>query len=508
MAEPTWIDPEPIPTSTDPENPDVWGATRNQHIAELAARTVWLRDQASSGPGMAGSASDDASERLAAWLDSGSGALRIASAGDSTMNDGRDWLRAWFGRLLGPAYPSVRLEASTWATDAYPAPTVLQPGEPVGGDDGGLRTVVHDTFTRTADDLHGTTPDIGGVWSGPSGAVGQWRIDGSAAVSTPSFDGGPRSDGGVRGAEKIEAYWTGVTLDLTPTTAVKVLRLTVMDPTTAGDMIRVELRVNADGTTLTRVVVAGSASQTINGPTGAIPSGSFDVEMTIEGSALSCTVNGQAFSGTLNAGGVEIASRASAIGFYGTINIGPGGASISEVQMDVTTAAEPGGVNTISLRNGGVAGSKIDYQHTRLADMYPADDPIDVMIIGHGHNYGTGDSAAYIAEVDDFLTDFLELHPEAMIVISSQNPQHEPRSSAQVAAQADRMHAARLYARQHGYTYVPVYETFARLPDGGRSLLEVDGLHPTTAQSGTPDDIGSVVWAKTWHEIIRSRTLV
>lgn len=44
MSEPTWENIDPIPLSTIPGKPDVWGATRNNQIAELANRTVKLRD--------------------------------------------------------------------------------------------------------------------------------------------------------------------------------------------------------------------------------------------------------------------------------------------------------------------------------------------------------------------------------------------------------------------------------------------------------------------------------
>lgn len=43
MSEPTWENIDPIPLSTNPAKPDVWGGQNNDNVSELTARTVALR---------------------------------------------------------------------------------------------------------------------------------------------------------------------------------------------------------------------------------------------------------------------------------------------------------------------------------------------------------------------------------------------------------------------------------------------------------------------------------
>jgi hypothetical protein len=164
----------------------------------------------------------------------------------------------------------------------------------------------------------------------------------------------------------------------------------------------------------------------------------------------------------------------------------------------------PGQMSGLTVWNAAAAGKTLAYHRDRLAAMYP--DPLDVLVVSMGHNYGTQSPASFIADVESFLTAFKAAHPETTVVLSSQNPQKAP--SLTVAAHAARQAALRDFAFVNGYEYLPGYETFAALPSGGAAFIGPDGIHPTSPTFGTLEDSGAVRWAQAWFDRVENTRLL
>lgn len=161
--------------------------------------------------------------------------------------------------------------------------------------------------------------------------------------------------------------------------------------------------------------------------------------------------------------------------------------------------------SSLEIWNGAVGGTTLAHQRDRIATMYPSNMRFDRILVTGGHNHGTQEPADFLAILGAFIAAFRAAHPEARILISSQNPQFAPSST--IAAHARRQQALRGYALERGYEYLPVFEAFTAQPDGGASLvLSSDGIHPTTS---TNSDIttwnGSMLWAAVWMSTINSR---
>ena len=86
----------------------------------------------------------------------------------------------------------------------------------------------------------------------------------------------------------------------------------------------------------------------------------------------------------------------------------------------------------------------------------------------------------------------------------SQNPQFAPAAS--VISHRDRQLAIREAHRRLGMDYVGGYEAIASQPDGGASLVQSDGIHPTTPPIGvTEGEYGAVKVAEAIMESVNAR---
>jgi len=111
----TWVDPTPIPTSTDPNNPDEWGQLRNDHIAELTARTNELREPRSTGW-------LDVSSMLAAGYEANNFGLRIMRSGNTVHLVGGFTKDATANSPLFSGFPTGFMSMA-------PSPTVVATAE-------------------------------------------------------------------------------------------------------------------------------------------------------------------------------------------------------------------------------------------------------------------------------------------------------------------------------------------------------------------------------------------
>lgn len=191
-----------------------------------------------------------------------------------------------------------------------------------------------------------------------------------------------------------------------------------------------------------------------------------------------------------------------AMGTYAGIIAGTSAtfASVDSVAISVPTVAEA--YAGIQVWNAAVGGATLAYQQQRLAAMFNQP-KIDVLIVSGGHNYATKSPAEFIAEVESFVTAYRALHPESLILVSSQNPQKAP--AGYVAAHAARQAALREWAKQSGYEYVPAFESFLAQPDKGESLIQADGIHPTTPPAYSTAASGATVWAQALNEMVSAR---
>lgn len=146
---------------------------------------------------------------------------------------------------------------------------------------------------------------------------------------------------------------------------------------------------------------------------------------------------------------------------------------------------------TLDVLNAAVPGSRLTL-HTQHAQTMFSAGPIDALICASGHNYGFGTPESFLAELDGFVQAYLALRPESAVAVSSQNPQYEPAVTAE--QHKARQAALRRHATAQGWDYVPAFEVFAALPDGGASLVDSDGVHPLPS--------GGTTWAQAWQDEI------
>jgi hypothetical protein len=263
--------------------------------------------------------------------------------------------------------------------------------------------------------------------------------------------------------------------------------------------------------------ISGSATQL--GSTSTNPPGStansatplaVTVVLTINGTAASLTVQiaGQSdvvISGTLTGGDVTA---------MGT-RTGTGGANLGSAitlgNIVIATPFTAGVYHGITIYNGAVAGSTLAFQTTHVATLYPDATQIDVLLVGNGHNATSLTDAAFIQMFEDFLSAYVALHPESRIVVTSENPQKlgTLTTATTVANHARQQMLLRSWALAEGYEYVPVFEAFTNQTDGGVSLINADGIHPTLPASWTANTwCGYVLMGSTWMRQIASRRRV
>lgn len=440
-----------------------------------------------------GAARPHVGSNLASALDMGYGDLVVAVAGDSTGNDTFEWVRK-LATYFVDRYPAdLGVTYRLWddATQTYPSVTTLRSGT---APTGGPTTLLHDTFTRTASDLKGTTPDVGPAWGGATNAAGDWSIDGTKAVRTSDSSSSQQAvDLGQQG--DVTLTLTGVTMSTIGDTANREFNA-IVKQVDATNYLRMRLQVAAStGAVAWHLfkVAAGSsttlATGTANPITANTASVTFDCQVSVIGDQFQAIIGANTVTATLSAGDLTTYGPATTVGFTssaGTLV----GMSISEVTAVVDVTPTPG--HSVAIYNGSMPGSTLAYQQSRIADMYPVEP--DLLFISPGHNYNATNATDYLAAVDSFVTDMRATYPDLPVVVMSQNPEFTDggRSASYVSAHAARFAALRPHAAAQGWGYVPVFEAFVSKPSGGRAWVMADGIHPAYDPTGVND--GGDLW--------------
>lgn len=434
----------------------------------------------------------NAIQLLASRLKFGADNITVGIASDSTGNDSNDWPRL-FLKLIRDGFPSVHIEHSLWASTEYGAATVINAGE---GEPESGGTLLSDTFTRTGE-LVGSTTDDGKVWAG---SAGSWSGDGNYAKASAL--------GRLlyNAATPDITLHTTISLVTTGTGTAQTLRIPI--GTTAaggGNMVFASIAVNGTGGVSVGLWKTIAGSSTLIGgaqsPAGIANSSAtpqivtLDLTVAIQNVTLAVSVNG---GNATNITGTITESDYSSLSTFSGLNAISAlpGFSVNDISM--STPPGPPTYQSLTVWNGSVAGTKLQYQLDRLAIMYPVERPLDVLIITTGHNYTTSTPSAFVGELTTFTDAFLTLHPETLILMCSQNPEFLPSSG--VVGHKNRQYEVRIESSKQGWSYVPVFEAFDSMADGGISLVGADGIHPTSppAPPSEPvDGYGSSLWAKT-----------
>jgi len=386
----------------------------------------------------------------------------VAVLGDSTGNDANEWVRLSLA-ALGVAYPASTLVDRVWNDGAtsYGSPVTVQTG---------VALTFRDTFTRTGVVI-GSLPDVGGAWFGDAGADGHYTLDGTKLAFTGTALASFFSYAGA-GAARASCNFTFS--EVQSNTSIRLYG----QYKDASNFVAIFITFGASITWTITKKIAGAfgtvATGTVNpfAPGGA----TFAASITVNGTAVSALVNGVALSGTLLAGDVTAMTAANpgtGVGFNVV------GGSVADYQVELIGGAS---LTQVASYNGSVPGTPIATSLARLPGILPV--APDVVIISHSHNQGTDTPAVFTAKLVELVDAVLALHPDAGIVLSSQNPRVSPAMG--IAEHAARMVAARTLARRRGWGYIAVTERFAQQANVP-ALMDSDGVHPK-------DPVGRVLW--------------
>lgn len=403
-----------------------------------------------------------------------SGNITMGVAGDSTWNAIDEAIDLYMAKLATD-YPWLAISIKHWndATQAYDADAVISAGT---ADTGGL--VFNDTFTRTAADLFGTTPDIGTAWGRDgANATGDWSIDGAKLVRTADATSGNMLANAISQGDQTVSL--SGTISSTNTGVARNHRL-YFHYASSTDHLFAQIAVSSTGVVsfslvkrigniVTTVASGGGAGMASN--TASIP---YTLSVSKNGLNVSATLNSTTISGVLSSDDDLAVAGGTQAGFSGSVLQND---TIDNFQINIPN---PAPAKKLTLYNASWPGSKLDYQQPRLASMFPVD--LDVLLINSGHNYGAASPDAYLDAMSDFIYSFRLLQPKSGIVIASQNPQKAP---AQVKLHLARQSVLKSYCKRFNYGYIPIIEAYKALGDGGDSLINsTDGVHPTP---GTPN---------------------
>lgn len=412
----------------------------------------------------------------------------IGAVGDSTADFSDEWFETAFRELFASQWPDRPARLKRWnrTENQYPAAfttwqTAEIPGVP--SDPGGTfpnTVIASDGFARTGA-LVGSSMDAGS--SAYTGTTGILTTDGDRLVTSGTATAIVAA--GMKTRDNAD-FSAKVTMRVTSkASANRQVKWYAVRKDASND---IEIAY-AGSTTITVTVVgrvAGTAKTIYTFPAGTIPSNTdpadYLFEMALSGTTLTAKVNGVSMPAyTLTADEVTAVAGMTQTGFSspseptwsadnlevrGTVTVPPSGGS--------GTTPSPLGYATVY--NGAIAGTTIESQRTRLPQIMPQRP--DLIVITHGHNYGTGTPEAFIAAIDAFLADLFALYDDTIpIAVMSENPRFT--GDAAEGAHRARQVALRACARTRGWLYLPGYEAYARLADGGKSYINAtDGVHP------------------------------
>ena len=485
---------DPGAPSTVPGPPGPNTVPTNQAIANAVA------EEGPARQALIGAFDDrevDGGQGLIAKLDMRiQGTSNLALVSDSTGNEAVEWFYRSL-QLLGARYPQVQINHRLWndSTQAYDGYTSVQvgsiPGDPVWD------LQVEDYFNRVSpSELLGSLPSrpdsANRTWGGSSDSAGDFVVNGAGAViqsATPY--GRPLLYAPQVGATARIRFTYSPTASNTGSRGFVLL----MKNSGVGAALSGRFTIAAGAASLTADLRNGSHTVLATSSAISITPGA-DITGSLEYANGSMTMY---INGALAVTTVLSSDDRTAYGsnrYYGMQVPGTSAAGdvVKYFGLDISTTGSDGG-QVLNVTNGAKAGAKLTYQLDRLATMYPASLPIDLVIINHGHNYTGTTPATFTQNVDDFMKAFRALHPESGIMVTSQNPEFFIGSFADASwppKHASRNVALRKLAARRGWGYIPGYEAFVNYPGGALRLVDpADGVHPT---KGTGS--GSEVWAQ------------
>ena len=432
-------------------------------------------------------------ERLASLRDFGVGPVVLALASDSTANDAGDWFRRWMN-LFTPVLPaSQHVEyQDAWddGTSTYTT-TVDNAGLPSTGG-----TLIEDNFNRTETELAGSTASDGNVWNG---YAGKWYSDGTHARANAATGSIAVDAGAVDASMTVDLQ-----LVTTATGSDQRIDFNVGGPYwLSGNRVYGYLSISSVGNVSAGIYkyigsnTAITATVTATGiDNDSATSQNATVTFGLADNVATMTILKDGGSLVTLSGSILADDYASLTQFAGltTPAVAPG---IAVDAVTIRTAEVPAAASGLTVINGAMSGTTLAYQQARIADMYSAG-TIDALVIAGGHNYGTMTPADFVAALDNFIVAYKVVHPESLILICTENPQFSP--SATIAEHAARQAAARNYAKVNGHDYLAAFEAFTAQADGGASLVESGGVHPTPS--------GYLFWANLMQSAIVSRSFV
>lgn len=434
-------------------------------------------------------------EAMMAKLDMSADSVNIGLAGDSTGNEATEWATLMLA-LLGARYTDRAITTRYWnaTTHIYSGDTTIQAGVAPN-----IGVVGLDSFSRTASELRSSTPEVGQPWTTSFGsASGEWTIDGAAAVRSAVA-----ATGQVYLLETGRAGRMRCTLDMayssSPGASARSFRFGFFKDD--NNYLFVGVTANTSGTVSYNIVkrIAGANTVVGTGATSPMPSSTAvnDVQFALDwnGTSVSARVGAGTVSGTLTSD--DVTALTGATKFYMNSDVAAGDKVKNVFVEQVQSSTAP----TLKLYNASIAGSILSDQQSYISTMFPASVYYDLLFVNTSHNYGDKTPAQYQAALDSWIDAFRALHPEAGIVLMSQNPRKAPAYNA--ADHAKRLASLRGYATRHKYGYVPVHEAWLQQPNQGLGLVQPDGIHPT---QGTPNT-GSSFWAQQVYDYLVSQSL-
>ncbi|KUM34523.1 SGNH/GDSL hydrolase family protein [Arthrobacter sp. EpRS71] len=428
----------------------------------------------------------DGGERMIAMLDQGQTPVRFALAGDSTGDHRSEWFHrgaqsivdrypSYAGFLWGEYYYNG--SASTGGS-AYKRFRLV----PIGK--------TYDEFDSPGE-LNGKVSTSGQTWASTPGA---WTVSAGSATSSsttnailtatsphPGF--GRRVSGRLVLDTSLPTAERSITIDIGVDDANRVaLKIAI---STAGVIYVAVSKVIAGALTSNIAVINPLTSATA---TGAGVELQFSLEITPTN--IFAYVNGNSGGASINAAEFTALGGMTMLRMRATTQAG---VKVGRIGLgDVYETP-----NLIEVWNGSKAGSTLATQQTDMAALYPSQ--LNCLFISASHNYLDDSDMAYLIKVQTFVDAIRAAHPNTGIVITSQNTEYSPASFGSRAAHNRRNVFIRTFAAQRRYGYVPGTEVFAMQPDGGRSLVDTDGVHPLQT--------GSDLWGQTFFNWVKGKSL-
>jgi hypothetical protein len=186
--------------------------------------------------------------------------------------------------------------------------------------------------------------------------------------------------------------------------------------------------------------------------------------------------------------GKIIASPDAGLGFP------PGTTTMKDAEGNTWTIPSASGVGSpmVLLLNSSCAGQGVAYSAdvARFALQTPIEPQLS--FINYSHNEADAE-VTYQTEVEALATALLTKYTNTGVVCVTQNPQHSPRTVANINAHAIRNRQIALTAAKNDYGLIDCYRAIAEL-NSIATYVQGDGVHPTVA--------GFSVWANEAYKFL------